>query len=216
MKLPETVQGGIFDLDGTLLDSLNAWRDVDEIFFRRRGLALPEDYFQAVKTLDLFEAAIFTKARFSLFEEPQAITEEWRALIREEYALRVKLKPNAKSFLKKLKEKGLSLAIATSSEEELFLPALKREEVLSYFSAIATTKEAKRGKRFPDVYLLAAKKLGLETRRCAVFEDVTLGLRTAKKAGFFTVGVFDPCGEEEEEHLRAESDLFLRSFSEEI
>lgn len=213
MRLPKHIQGAIFDLDGTLLDSLHVWRDVDETFFRRRNLTLPEDYFHSVKTLDLLEAALYTKARFSLPDLPEDMIKEWLELVQEEYSFHVLPKPFSVEYLFSLRESGIKIALATSSEPNLFLPALHRCGTDKLFSAFVTTREAERSKEYPDVYLLAAKKLGLPPETCAVFEDILVGIKSAKKGGFYTVAVSDPHSFSEEEALKQESDLFVSSYS---
>lgn len=188
MELPKNIKGAIFDLDGTLLDSLGAWADVDARFFAKRGLSVPEDYFESIKTLDLKDAAVLTKAKYAIEETCEEIVNEWLSMISEEYALRIGMTKGAKEFLFRLQREGIRLGIATSCSPELFLPCLRRHGVDGCFSAYAITREA-RGKEFPDVYLLAAARLGLPPAECAVFEDILQGVRSAKKAGFYTVAV---------------------------
>lgn len=195
MTLPDCIKGAIFDLDGTLLESLHAWADVDRRFFEKRGLPLPPDYYDSIKTLDLFRAAVYTKERFALPETHEELVREWQGMIREEFALRIGIKEGAAKYLHGLVARGIKLGIATSSEPGLFLPALARHGVEGLFSAFALTGET-RGKEFPDVYLLAAKRLGLSPRECAVFEDISVGIRSAKESGFFTVGVSSPASPE--------------------
>lgn len=214
MKLPGTIRGAIFDLDGTLLDSLHVWQTVDARFFAKRSIPLPDNYLHIVKAMELSEAAVYTKNTFSLRESPEDLVREWREMVREEYALRVEMKPFALEALKKLHAAGIRLAIATSSARELYLPALSRCGAAGLFSAIAETSEAKRGKAFPDVYLLAAERLGLPPEHCAVFEDILLGIGSAKRGGFYTVAVSDPASFCDEAALKEEADLFLSSFEE--
>ncbi len=213
MKPSKELRGAIFDLDGTLLDSLDSWSEVDRRFFAKRGLTLPEDYFGRIKALDLKETACFTKETFSLPEPPEQIVEEWLGLIREEYALRVGLKPYARELLVRLRARGVKLAIATSSSPELFLPALTRCGVADFFSAFVTTRDVGRGKTFPDVYLEAARRIGVLPGECAVFEDLLAGVASAKAGGFFAVAVSDVHSKQEEAELRAAADLFLPDFS---
>lgn len=195
IALPDRIKGAIFDLDGTLLESLHAWADVDRRFFEKRGLPLPPDYYDSIKTLDLFRAAVYTKERFALPETHEELVREWQDMIREEYALHIGMKAGAAEYLHGLFARGIKLGIATSSAPDLFLPTLARCGVDGLFSAFALTGEA-RGKEFPDVYLLAAERLGLSPSCCAVFEDISLGIRSAKEGGFYTVGISDPSSRE--------------------
>ncbi len=195
MKLPKHIKGAIFDLDGTLLDSLHAWADVDVRFFAKRGLSVPADYFDSIKTMDLKDAAVYTKAKYHLSEPCNKIVEEWLSMISEEYALRIGLKEGAADYLKALFGEGIKLGIATSCSPELFLPCLRRQGVESYFSSYTVTREA-RGKEFPDVYLLAAKRLNIPPAECAVFEDILQGVTSAKQGGFYTVAVCSPSSPE--------------------
>ena len=212
MKLPGHIQGAIFDLDGTLLDSLHVWQDVDVRFFAKRNLPMPPEYHHVVKAMELYEAAIYTKEQFNLPETPEDLVQEWYEMVREEYALRVAMKPHAKELLQALHAQNIKLAVATSSSRDIFMPALQRHGVAQFFSSFTQSSEAARGKNYPDVYLLAAKRLGLLPENCAVFEDILVGIRSAKKGGFYTVGTVDLYSETDD--IKKECDLFLHSFSE--
>lgn len=214
MKLPENIQGAIFDLDGTLLDSLDVWQEVDAKFFAKRGIPMPENYLHIVKAMELFEAAIYTKTEFSLPEPPEMLVQEWRDMVKTAYAEHVCMKPFALEAIKRLHGLGIKLAIATSSARELFLPTLKRYGADSLFSAIAETGEAKRGKAFPDVYLLAAERLKLPPENCAVFEDILVGVKSANQGGFFTVAVYDPASARDRAALEKEANLYLTTLDE--
>ena len=214
MKLPAHIKGVIFDLDGTLLDSLHVWRDVDIRFFAKRNLPMPNEYLHNVKVLDLYDAAIYTKTTFSLPERPEELVREWLDMVKEEYKFHVALKPYAKEFVESLTARGVKLGVATSSAEELFLPCLKRHGIARYFTAFTETKEAARGKEFPDPYLLAAQKIDAIPEHCAVFEDILVGVKSAKSGGFFTVAVADHYSAADEKALKKEADLFIRGFEE--
>ena len=207
-------EGAIFDLDGTLLDSLGAWPEIDYRFLGKRGIPLPPDYPHAIKHMHFFEAAEYTISRFSLSERAEDIVAEWLSMVKDYYAHEVELKPYAKDYLKLLSAQGVKMAIATSSRRELFEPALKRLGVAKYFSAAITAEEVGRGKTFPDIYLQAAQKIGVAPQNCAVFEDVLLAVKTAHAAGFYTVAVADACSLREEEELKNNSDEYLHSFAE--
>lgn len=214
MKLPEYIQGAIFDLDGTLLDSLRVWHDVDTRFFAKRGLPLPEGYAKAILSMSLPEAAVYTKTEYHLPDTPEQLVEEWHEMVQEEFALRVMMKPYAKELLEYLSHKGIKLGVATSSAREIFLPCLERHGVAHLFSAFTETREAPRGKTFPDPYLLAAERLNVKPENCAVFEDILVGIRSAKTGGFYTVAVSDPFSHQDENLLKSEANLFITSFRE--
>lgn len=210
----KTIKGAIFDLDGTLLDSLKAWPEIDYKFLAKRGISLPPDYPHAIKHMHFYEAAHYTIARFSLDENADDVVREWTDMVKEYYANDVTLKPFAREYLEALLARGVKIAIATSSRRELFLPALKRLNIEPYFHAVVTAEDVGRGKNSPDIYLEAARRLGVSPTECAVFEDVPVAAHTAHGAGFYTVAIFDEASAHEEAALREHSDLYIRSFSE--
>ncbi len=183
--------GIIFDLDGTLLDSMWVWDDVDREFLGNRGLEVPADYQKEIVALGFEETAHYTIERFHLDEDPADIMNEWRHMAEEKYAWDVDVKPMVIPMLAWFKDHDMKLGIATSSYESLFMPCLERNQILQYFDAIAKTEEVHVGKNKPDVYLLAAEKLKKRPEECVVFEDIFQGIQTAKEAGFHTVAVYD-------------------------
>ena len=186
------LQGAIFDLDGTLFDSLWLWKEIDRRFLARRGIELPADYAEAVSAMEFARAAEYTVRRFGLNEPPEALVAEWMAMAKDAYAREIPLKPGAAAYLRALAGRGVKLGIATSCAAELFGATLARHGVTDLFAAAVTTHEVGAGKEGPEVYLAAAQKLGLLPGRCAVFEDAKTGLLSAKRAGFWTVAVYDP------------------------
>lgn len=207
-------KGMIFDLDGTLLDSMWVWAEVDRRFLARRGIALPPDYMEAVNAMEFSQAAAYTIDRFALKDSPETLIREWTELSQQAYAQEIRLKPGAKAYLTQLRQNGIRLGVATSSAEELFVPALKNNGIYDWFTAFATTKEAGRGKEFPDVYCLAARRLGLRPSECAVFEDTLTGLKGAAEGGFLTVGVYEECSTVEQDAVIRASNLYIKDFLE--
>lgn len=204
----------ILDLDGTLLNSMDVWGWVDETFLGRRGIRVPEDYNAAVSPMGFYAAAQYTIERFGLTETPEELIAEWNRMAAEAYSSRVGLKKGAGAFLERCRHKGIRLAVATASHEELFVPALKNNGVYDCFDAIVTLREVNRGKGFPDIYEKAAQRLSLPPCRCAVFEDIYAGIRGAKDGGFFAVGVYEPFSAHEEDKIREACDLYIHDFDE--
>lgn len=180
-------KGHIFDLDGTLTRSNHVWSKIDEEFLGKRGIEVPEDYFKQVSAMNFEQAAVYTNDRFSLGENIQDIMNEWFDMAVYEYTNVIELCGNAGEYVRKLKEQGRRIALATASTEELYKPVLKRNGILECFDCFVSTEQVKRGKGFPDVYELAAEKLGLDAKACVVYEDIVEGIKGAKAGGFFAV-----------------------------
>lgn len=180
-------KGHIFDLDGTLTRSNHVWSKIDEEFLGKRGIKVPEDYFKQVSAMNFEQAAVYTNDRFSLGENIQDIMKEWFDMAVYEYTNVIELCGNAGEYVRKLKEQGRKIALATASTEELYKPVLKRNGIYDCFDCFVSTEQVERGKGFPDVYELAAEKLGLEVKACVVYEDIVEGIKGAKAGGFFAV-----------------------------
>lgn len=206
-------QGAIFDLDGTLIDSMHVWEKIDRDFLCRRGIPVPEDYVRAISALSFPETARYTIARFGLPETPESLMDEWCEMAAEEYGMRVALKAGAGAYLARLKAAGVRLATATSLSPALALPVLRNNGVLDRFDALCTTDEVPRGKDFPDIFLLAARKLGLPPDACVVFEDILPAVRSAKSAGMRVYAVEDGASAHDRNELRAIADGYLTDFS---
>ena len=177
-------KAALFDLDGTLLDSMYVWKRVDELFFVNRGLAIPEDYGRSIAGMSYRESAEYTVKNYAPGERWEDVVAEWMRLAREEYACRVPLKPGSLEYLRVLKREGVKLAVVTAMPPELFMPCLENLGVAELFDEFCSTEHTGgRGKAEGEIYRLAAQKLGVSPEDCAVFEDVPAGIQGAKKAG---------------------------------
>lgn len=206
-------KGAIFDLDGTLLDSMGVWRKVDEDFLGKRGFAVPEDYLKKITSMEFQTAAEYTIERFLLNEKPEDVIAEWQEMVVDAYTYHVKLKPHVKEYLDCLKEQGISIALATAASPDLYVPALRNNGVLDHFRAFVSVRDVARGKGFPDVYEKAAEKLQLKPQDCVVFEDILKGIQGAKMGGFQTVAVYDAASWYEQEELQRTADCYITDFS---
>ncbi len=208
------MKGAIFDLDGTLLDSMGVWRQIDIDFLGKRGFGVPDDYLKAITAKNFPDAAAYTIERFCLSETVTAIMDEWFSMAVDAYTNEVELKPYVREYLEKLRSRGIKIAAATSSDRRLFEPCLQHHGIYDFFDAFAVTEEVKRAKGFPDVYQKAAERLNLTERECVVYEDILKGIEGAKMGGFYTVGVEDIHSCYEKEEIRQLADRYIVSFEE--
>lgn len=209
------IKCAIFDLDGTLIDSMGIWESIDIEFLSKRGISpVPADYMKTVAPMGFQRTAEYTIERFALNETPAALISEWTEMAHERYSNSVKLKPYAKEFLEYLKARGIKIALATATMQYLAEPALKNNGIYDMFDCISSTDAVKRGKGFPDIYLYVAERLGVKPCHCAVFEDIPDGIRGANAAGMYSVGVFDKYSLDEQETLKEISEKYINNFSE--
>lgn len=177
-------KAALFDLDGTLLDSMYVWHRVDELFFQKRNMCIPEDYGRSLAGKSYRESAEYTIERFGFKETWEDIVDEWTRMSENEYANHVKLKPGALEYLRMLKRAGVKLAIATALPPSLYMLTLEHHGITDMFDALCSTNDVGgRGKISGEVYLLAAERLGVKPEECTVFEDVWEGIVGAKKVG---------------------------------
>lgn len=207
-------KGAIFDLDGTLLDSMGVWRRIDEDFLGKRGIRVPDDYLKAITAKNFQDAADYTIERFCLKESADAIMAEWFDMAIDAYTNDVALKPFVKEYMQILRENDVKIAAATSSDARLFEPCLKHHGIYEWFDAFSVTAEVKRGKGYPDVYENAAEKLGLKAADCVVYEDILKGVEGAKLGGFYVIGVEDVHSSYEKEEIQKEADRYITTFEE--
>ena len=207
-------KGAIFDLDGTLLDSMHIWHDVDEEFFRRRNLKVTPEYIEVIKNMHLKAAAVYTKEKYNIKEDIDEIVEEWLDLCTQGYLNNVDLKPGVYEYLKMLSDKGIKMAFATASEKQVCEGVLKKHKIFDFFSSFAYVSEINIGKTEPDIYLLAAERIGVKAEECIVFEDIIEGIRGAKKGNFTVCGVFDKSSAKDEDEIRKTADYYIKSFEE--
>ena len=205
----------IFDMDGTIMDSLGIWERIDYDFLeKKRGIKVPGDYVHDIAAMSFSEIADYTIARFNLPDTPQELMQEWTDMAVYEYTHNVHLKPYVREYMEYLKTNGKKIILCTSSPEYFFVPALKNNGIYDLFDAFANTCEAGVGKNAPDVFLLAAKKAGTAPDRCIVFEDVISAAATAKKAGMTVCGVYDLRNDSRQDELKAVCDMYIKGFDE--
>ncbi len=207
-------KGAIFDMDGTILDSISVWDKIDVDFLKARGIDVPEDYARIISTMTGEECADYTINRFGLSDTKEELINEWNERALFEYSNNLSLKCGAKEYIERLKAKGVKIALATSSSKVLYEAAMKRVGVFELFDYIISTDEIGISKNEPLVYMLAAEKLGVEIFDCVIFEDVPKAVRCAKSTGARVVCVNDRRWDGDKEEMIRIADKYIYDFNE--
>lgn len=213
MKKIENIKLFLFDLDGTILDSLKIWNDIDLLFFKNHNLIMGEDYHIAIAPLTLEETATYTKNTYKLDIDEEQIMKEWSDLAIKEYAENVNLKKGVKEFLDYLKNKNVHLAIATSCNEEMFKPCLERYGIVSYFEHFYTSQNLKINKSNANFFKEILNEYKIEPDQILFFEDSLASMKCAKSLGLNVVAVMDKKWEKQKEEIIASSDDQIEDFS---
>ena len=209
------IEALIFDMDGTLIDSMWVWTSIDDEFLAKYNLTEPENFHEGMEGKSYTETAQYFKDCFpSLTLSLQEIMDEWSEMAYERYMTKVPLKPGAEEFIRKMRKEGKKIGIATSNARELVEDTLKTLHVQELFDVVVTSCEAGAGKPAPDVYLLAASKLNAEPAKCLAFEDVPMGIMAGINAGMKTCAVADRFSDKQRDKKRELADYFIENYYE--
>ena len=215
MKLSE-IKGVIFDLDGTLVDSMWMWKAIDIEYLGKRGLDCPEDLQKKIEGMSFSETAVYFKERFHLPDSLEEIKAEWTRMSLDKYEHQVPLKPGAGRFLQFLKDHNIPMGIATSNGQAMVDGVLDALKIRPFFDSVATACEVKAGKPAPDIYLYVAGKLGVKPEDCLAFEDVPAGIQAGKAAGMRVIAMADEFSRAMEEEKRRLADFWADDFDQVI
>ena len=206
------IKGAIFDLDGTLLDSMFIWDTIGEDYLRSLGKEPRENLKEAFMTLTLEEAAEYYRAHYGVTLSVKKIVDGVNAMVEEAYRTKVTLKPGIAEYLSWLKDNGVKMCVATVTDRYLAEETLARLGILHFFSEIFTCAEVGFGKDKPIIYQKAQEHLGTAQDDTFVFEDVLFALNTAKADGYPTVGVYDK-HENTQDKIKILANDYVRDFT---
>lgn len=206
------IKGAIFDLDGTLVDSMWVWAQIDVDYLKSKGCSMPENLKSEITHLSFNQTAVYFKEKFALNDSIEDILTSWHNMAFNHYSNNVKLKAGVKEFLSYLKSCNIKIALATSNSMPLLEACLRNNGIYEYFDSITTTDEVSNGKNCPDVYLLAARKLGIEPKNCIVFEDILPAIQGAKAANMNVVAVRDDDCLNSKDELLKYADTYIDTF----
>lgn len=208
------IKAVIFDLDGTLVDSMWMWRSIDIEYLKRFGIEMPQELQSCIEGKSFSETALYFKERFQLPDSLEQIKSDWNEMAWEKYENEVPLKEGVAELLQHLKQEGIPAGIATSNSRELVELIVRKHGIEEYFASIRTSCEVAKGKPSPDIYLLVAEDLGVLPEHCLVFEDVLQGVMAGKNANMKVCAVYDEYSAKDQDKKIKLSDYYVQSMSE--
>ena len=209
------LQSAIFDMDGTLLDSMPIWDEIGPRTLRAQGIEPEPGLHDKLKVMTFREGAQYCKDTYQLPQTVEQVMDMTKAQVKDFYNHQVEAKPGLKKFLSLLKMEGVWMYVATNTDRDLVEAALKHTGLEGYFRGILTCAEVGVGKKeSPEIYERAMRRLRGNKKDTVIFEDALHAIQTAKAAGFRVCGVYDPSAEDDQEAIQSLSDYYIRSFEE--
>ena len=208
------IRGMIFDLDGTLIDSMPAWENIGSDFLKKHGINPPDDLNETIKTMSFAESARYFIEFYGVAMTEAQVGDEINGMIRENYAKHIVLKPYVKETLDQYLNQGIRMGILTATHKTLTELVLRRFGLLDHFDFILTSGMAGLPKSQPEIYHQAVAQLQLPAQRITIFEDSLYCIKAARETGCHIVGVFDEASKNDWEAIKNSSDCAIMSFKE--
>ena len=205
----------IFDLDGTLIDSMPVWRGTGSGFLMNHNFPVPENLMEVVKTQTIWQTAEWFRTELGVPMEAEDIVNEIVESVVEAYRHTIPLKDGAMEYLEKMKNEGVEMCILTASEADYILPALDRLDIRKYFSHVLTCTELGEFKNDGKAYLKTMELMGGTMEETVVFEDAYYAVKGAKSVGFPVYAVLDEVVREDDiDKIKETADLYFHSYKE--
>lgn len=208
----EDIEAFIFDLDGTLVDSMWIWEKIDIDYLAKYGYELPEELQKDIEGFSFTETAGYFKERFNISDSIEEIQSEWNTMAMDLYANKIKLKAGVKELLDYAKDNNIKMGIGTSNSRKLLEATIEANNIGSYFTTMRTSCEVNKGKPSPDIFLKVAEDLNVKASRCMVFEDTHAGVIAGKRANMKVTAIYDELSSEYRCDIENDSDYYLETF----
>ncbi len=207
-------KGAIFDLDGTLFDSMPMWEGVASDYLISQGMKPNDDVREAVRAMSIQQVCEHFCAEYGIHLSQEEIVSGINRLVEDFYINRVRLKDGVIVMLERLKKRGVKMCLATATDRYLVEAGLRRTGIGDYFSRIFTCTECGAGKDCPDIFFEALDHLGTDIKATAIFEDALYAVRTAKAAGFIVFALYDKTAHHQQAEIKNLADCYFKSFAE--
>ncbi|MGL6173138.1 MAG: HAD family hydrolase [Cellulosilyticaceae bacterium] len=207
----------IFDLDGTLIDSMYVWKHIGEDYLKAKALIPPKDLANRLKTMTMMESASYFRNELGIELDEKEIIYQINQMVADKYAQEVQLKTYVKNYIECLKQQGTKMCILTASERVNVEAILKRCGILDKFECILTCTELGLSKASPEIFKTAARQLAqrdVSLEEVMVFEDALHAIQQAKQAGCYVIGVYDESAQKDQEQIKEICDQYIISFEE--
>ena len=206
-------KGAIFDVDGTLLDSMPIWESVAEDYLKSKGITPRPGLNEALLEIGGHESSGYFQAEYGIRDSAEEIQAAILGLLEDFYFHTASLKEGVIETLESLRAEGVRMCVATATDRSLVKPALERCGILDYFGRIFTCGEEETSKNRPDIYIRAAGFLGTEIADTLVFEDAPYAIKSAKGAGFPVVAVYDFSAVNRQNEIKSLADYYFESLA---
>lgn len=208
-------RAAIFDLDGTLIDSMHLWRRLLPEFLDRHGFKAPTDMLRRVAFMTLTQSSDYVAEEFpQLSMTGGQIRDEWMSIIYEDYAKRIELKPGAKEFMERLKSRGVKIAVATACSKKLAEACLENNGIRHLLDNVTYAEDIGCGKDTPGVYEECLRRLGCRAEEAVLFEDILMAVKTASSIGLRTIAVEDETAAADRGEIKKTAFGYITDFTE--
>ena len=211
--LQNDVKAVLFDMDGTLVDSMWMWRKIDEELFESQGMKMPDNFQKLIEHMSFTETIAFLKDEFHMKPSHEELAQKLQDLAQAKYEKEIKPKEGAVEFVKELKKRGIKTAICSSTRKHLIIKCTQANGIFDYIDVIISSCEVPKGKPAPDIYLEASKRLQVPIENCIVFEDLPAGITAGKSAGIKVCAVADKYSQDKEKEIKEMSDYYIESYN---
>lgn len=210
----EGIEAVLFDLDGSLVDSMWIWKEIDIEYLGRFGIELPQSLQREIEGMSFSETARYIKEKFQIPDDIEQMKADWNRMAWDKYTHEVPLKEGAGEFVTYCKKNGIKLGIATSNSRELVENVIRSLGISDCFTCIVTGCDVNKGKPAPDVYLEAARRCEVSPQKCLVFEDIVAGIMAGKAAGMKVCAVDDLYSAYQLSEKKRLADYFIHDYKE--
>lgn len=206
------IKGAVFDLDGTLLNSMPVWENLGELYLQSLGMEAEKGLGELLFSMGMQQGVEYLITQYHLELTKEEVLNGVIRKVRDFYEQKVPLKEGAREFLAGMREKEIPMLIATANDRGCAEAALRRLNIRNWFGGILTCTEMGTDKRNPDIYLAASLQLDTDPSETLVFEDSLPAIQTAKRAGFLTVAVYDKSNDRQLGKIWNTADIYLPGF----